>query len=222
MKLVAISDTHGKHIQLPKLPDGDILIHSGDCTRNAGQADLRAFLEWFESQPHKVKILIAGNHDWAFEKYEKDARQMVKRVAPSCIYLQDSGVTIEGIKFYGSPVSPRFFDWAFNRDRGAAIQKHWDLIPDDVDVLITHGPAYQTIDKIDLRNPYNVNRDPHAGCENLKETIEKRLKKLKIHIFGHLHYQGGQQLHKDGVRYYNAAVANESYQIVHSPHEIVI
>jgi hypothetical protein len=59
---------------------------------------------------------------------------------PTVIYLNDSGVEIDGLKFWGSPVQPYFHNWAFNRI-GDDICKHWELIPLDTDILITHGPV---------------------------------------------------------------------------------
>ena len=75
-------------------------------------------------------------------------------------YLCDSGLEFEGLKIWGSPYTPTFGKWNFMRNRGDEIKKHWDLIPSDVDILVTHGPPYgifdETIDGI------------HAGCEDLR------------------------------------------------------
>lgn len=210
IKLVLISDTHGRHGQLT-LPPGDILIHSGDCTYNAGRQSLREFLTWFQAQPHTHKIFCAGNHDWAFEKWPDLARQMAKEVAPNCIYLEDDVCEVMGFKVFGSPYSPRFFDWAFNCDRGADIRRHWDMIPENTDILVTHGPAYGRLDKVNRIMDYE--RDYHQGCHDLKEVIDTKLKTLKIHTFGHLHLQGCQTEVYNGVTYVNAACVDESYQI---------
>lgn len=209
MKFVLISDTHGLHDHV-QVPPCDILIHAGDCTTDAGRQSLREFLQWFERQPAKYKILIAGNHDWAFEKWPDLARLMVKEVAPSVTYLQDSPYEIEGIKFWGSPVSPRFFDWAFNRDRGADIKRHWDMIPDDVDVLITHGPPYGILDF----SGYDDGTDRHVGCKDLLETL-KRLKP-KLHVHGHIHHSYGA-LKIENTMHVNPTICNEAYYPVNVP-----
>ncbi len=220
MKIVAISDTHGQHKGLRELPPGDVLVVAGDVTNDAGRKELREFLQWLESQPHKNKILIAGNHDWAFEKWPDLAQQMVKEVAPSVTYLQDSGCEIDGVKFWGSPVQPTFLDWAFNRDRGEDIQRHWDMIPDDTNVLVTHGPAAGRLDRVGF--DISAKNQARAGCQNLADTIESRLKNLRCHIFGHLHLQGGQkETYKDCV-YVNAAVLNDAYNLCRKPQEIYL
>ena len=92
-------------------------------------------------------------------------------------YLCDESLTLDGVKFYGSPWQPRFFDWAFNKDRGAPLKAIWDKIPLDTDVLITHGPPHGildlTFDKI------------KAGCEELLLAVQRI--KPKVHVFGHIH-----------------------------------
>ena len=147
MKLVVISDTHGRHDDVT-VPGGGILIHCGDCIEgaNAACAYAAGFLSWLHRQPHENKLLIAGNHDWIFDVGADQARAIVAAHAPGVHYLHDSGCEIDGVRFWGSPVSPRFFDWAFNRDRGADIRRHWDMIPTGADVLITHGPPHGILD----------------------------------------------------------------------------
>ncbi len=132
---------------------------------------------------------------------------MVKEVSPSVTYLEDSGCTIEGIKLWGSPVTPTFFDWHFNRDRGAVISKHWDLIPDDIDILITHGPVKGVLDLT-----YDGRRD---GDEDLLRAIERV--RPHYHIAGHFHLEGGQTRAVNGTTHINASVCDERYHPVHEP-----
>jgi hypothetical protein len=100
------------------------------------------FCRWFNSlDQYKHKIFIAGNHDWGFQTHPEDVSDILKWY-PNITYLQDSSVEIEGIKIYGSPWQPEFFQWAFNLQRGPEIQEKWDMIPLDTDILITHGPVY--------------------------------------------------------------------------------
>lgn len=221
-KIICISDTHGSHSDL-KVPDGDILIHSGDCTNDAGQANLRHFLGWMEKLPHKHKVLIAGNHDWAFEKWPDLARAMVKEVSPSVTYLQDSACMIEGLNFWGSPVSPRFFDWAFNRDRGEAIRRHWDMIPDNTDVLVTHGPPWSVLDKSNNWNHATGKKwDDCLGCRDLYEAIHRVMPSL--HVFGHIHGSGGTHnfIHDHGWKtiMVNASMVDENYVLNRKPIEV--
>jgi len=210
MRLVIISDTHGLHADV-KVPDGDVLIHCGDCTNDIGQASLRDFLTWFESHSHKHKILIAGNHDGAFQKWTEHARLMVKQVSPSTTYLEDSGITIDGIRFWGSPFTPTFFDWYFNRDRGESIRFHWNKIPDDTDVLITHGPPIGILDKTFTKES--------AGCKDLYEAV-LRVRPI-VHCFGHIHYSYGQSIlvHDTGTYtdLINASICGENYKPDRNP-----
>ncbi|MFN8672405.1 MAG: metallophosphatase domain-containing protein [Candidatus Sericytochromatia bacterium] len=141
-KIVCISDTHVQHRSL-NLPEGDILIHAGDISRVGKLNEIIEFNSWLGTLNYKHKIIIAGNHDFIFE----NDYNLSKSLITNAIYLEDSGVEIEEIKFWGSPVSPRFYDWAFNRDRGEDINKHWAKIPKNIDVLITHGPPYGILDK---------------------------------------------------------------------------
>jgi predicted phosphodiesterase len=117
-RLVVMSDTHGQHFGL-QAPDGDILIHCGDFCSHGQYFDALKFVNWFGAQSHKRKIFIAGNHDLYFEQGNPcDVDQFIKLLPPSVCYLNDSGVQIEGINFWGSPVQPTFFNWAFNRELG--------------------------------------------------------------------------------------------------------
>ena len=158
MTIIYISDTHNRHNDV-ELPDGDILIHAGDVSSKGTEAEIDNFLEWFSGQPHKHKIFIAGNHDFYFER-ETDT-VIANKIPKNVIYLNDSGCEIEGLHIWGSPVQPEFNDWAFNRKRGDQIKKYWDLIPNNTDILITHGPPLKILDK--------SIRGKHLGCEELKK-----------------------------------------------------
>ena len=143
VRIICISDTHGQHAGL-RLPDGDILIHAGDfMTYGNAPREIIDFDAWLGRQPHAHKIVIAGNHDRLFESHPIPARALITNV----IYLEDSGVEVEGLKFWGSPVQPPFNNWAFNVQRGAPIRRHWDKIPTDTDVLVTHGPPFGMLDQ---------------------------------------------------------------------------
>lgn len=210
MKLVMISDTHGMHESVV-VPDGDVLIYAGDSTTDAGRKSLRDFLTWLESKPHEHKIMIAGNHDWAFEKWPDLARAMVKEVAPSVTYLQDSGYVIGEYLFWGSPITPNFFEWAFNRARGEEIRRHWDMIPDATNVLITHGPCSGILDK--------TNDNESAGCRDLYEAILRV--QPKLHCCGHIHRSyGTAMLHHDNgwkTQMVNASICGEDYKPTRQP-----
>ncbi|HND88343.1 MAG TPA: metallophosphatase domain-containing protein, partial [Saprospiraceae bacterium] len=144
MRLVFISDTHSQHGSL-QVPEGDVLLHCGDFSKRGELDEVGRFLEWFGAQPHLYKVLIAGNHDFLAEEQPDVFASLVPE---GVIYLNDSGCRIEGVHIWGSPIQPWFFDWAFNRRRGPDIRRHWDLIPEDTDILLTHGPPYGILDEV--------------------------------------------------------------------------
>ena len=203
MTLTLISDTHFRHKQL-ELPGGDMLLHAGDLCGHGTEGEALAFLRWFEKQRYKHKVFVAGNHDWFFEEYGKT---YIDKIIPANIhYLNDSGVEIEGLKIWGSPVQPAFLDWAFNRKKGAEINKHWRLIPKDTDVLITHGPPFGILD----RTTSNYN----AGCEMLLKKVNQI--QPKLHVFGHIH-EGYGMIEKRKTIFVNASSVNVNYQLVNAP-----
>jgi len=216
MRIVFISDTHGLHDQMRvPVPDGDILIHAGDATMMGRMNEIAAFGAWFRHLPHKHKIFVAGNHDWMFEKNPSLAADLLNQGilglnnTPKVTYLLDNEVTIEGLRIYGSPWQPRFYDWAFNVDRGDAIKRKWDLIPEGVDVLITHGPPKGVQDQI---SP--ILGGEHLGCEELMPVVSRI--KPKIHVFGHIHGGYGKTQYADTL-FINAAICDEAYKPIHEP-----
>lgn len=206
MRIVAISDTHNKH-QYLSLPDGDVLIHAGDATSMGSDKEIEFFASWFNAQKFKHKIFVPGNHDWGFE------RDFAKYAAlfTDAHVLHDASVEIDGIKFYGAAWQPEFCNWAFNVPRGAESAANWAKIPDDVNILITHGPPYGTLDLVHSGRLSIEN----VGCEALEERI-KHLKDLKLHIFGHIHDSHGHIV-KDNVAYVNASFLNDSYVPAYPP-----
>lgn len=206
MRIVCLSDTHNCHEKI-KVPDGDILIHAGDATTFGSKQETEDFLVWFSELPHKHKIFVAGNHDWFYELENLSARSLTAHF--NIKYLQDSSIEIENLKIYGSPWQPRFFDWAFNLNRGAEMAEKWKLIPDDVDVLITHGPPHGILDEVP-KNHFVEN----TGCEELRKKVE--ITRPKVHIFGHIHCGYGQT-EKFGVKFINAANCDEDYNPTQPP-----
>lgn len=204
MKLTFISDTHSLHDNLVIEP-GDILIHCGDFTNKGSLEDTANFACFMAKQNFKHKIVIAGNHDFCFEDdRKKDAEQYF--TLNNVIYLNDSGIEIDGLKIWGSPVQPEFLNWAFNRERGDDIRKHWKLIPGNTDILLTHGPAFGILDR--------VLEGENVGCVDLLEKIKQI--KPKIHAFGHIHESYGFS-EKEGTVFVNACSVNRNYQLVNPP-----
>lgn len=211
MKFAIISDTHCLHRKLI-LPDSDVLIHCGDFTSRGKMTETINFLNWFEDCAAKYKILISGNHEFWDEQYPD---KMLKECSTRGItYLNDSGSPVGGLKIWGSPITPFFNNFAFNRLRGAAIKVHWDLIPSETQILITHGPPWGIGDIVKER--YGVKR---VGCKDLANKITE-LKDLKLHCFGHIHSgQGKYTDNINGVTYINASQLDEEYKIAYAPME---
>lgn len=209
MKVVMIADTHGQHRKL-NVPDGDILIHAGDSmTSGNNYRELTDLNDWFGELPHKYKILIAGNHDFLFEKID-DCRKLIT----NAVYLQDEEIVIDGLKIYGSPWQPEFYNWAFNLPRGAELAEKWAKIPDDTDILVTHGPPYGYQDWVPRWGKSEGKYDGNVGCDDLLTRV-KEIKPL-LHVFGHIHCAAGYVETPETI-FVNAAVVDEGYRVKHNP-----
>lgn len=203
-KLTFISDTHNKHGAINIEPT-DFLIHTGDLTSKGTLPEVAAFLYWFNQQPAKHKVFIAGNHDWLFYESQFQAK-MLLRDYPDITYLEDSAAEIEGIKFYGSPYQPVFYNWAFNANE-ETLKKKWHEIPDETDILLTHGPAYGILDL--------TYHQENVGCKSLKYHIMNRVKP-KIFAFGHIHEGYGTHKFEDTL-YINCSSLNRRYHPENAP-----
>jgi predicted phosphodiesterase len=221
MKVTLISDTHSKHKQLDAdLPGGELLIHAGDFMNSGyGAYDAEDFFTWFDKiNNYDTKVLIAGNHDrWMQDR--SDEAQGILTGYKTIEYLQDDDLTLyydghngdrpqDNVRIYGSPWQPEFCDWAFNLPRnGEEMKAKWDAIPDNTDILITHGPpfGYQ-----DIPGGQSI----RVGCEMLRYRVDEL--KPKIHVFGHVH--GGYGYYFNGhTHFFNASVLNEQYNYTNKP-----
>lgn len=224
MKIVFISDTHRFHDKLD-IPKCDVLVCSGDIGGRTNLQELNEFLIWFEKQPADKKIFCAGNHDIVLDKdwVEKQREGSIQRIMDEqahndalnlikkfdVIYLENESYVYNGIKFYGSPISPSFYReyWAFNADRGDEINEYWKMIDEDTDVLFTHGPCYGILDKVKYDKK-------HVGCKELLARINEL--NIICHVSGHIHEAYGYE-EVYGVHYFNASVLNEKYQVANKP-----
>ncbi len=198
VRIVCISDTHTLQRQVT-VPDGDVLIHAGDICNHGTRGEVKQFISWLGELPHRHKVFIAGNHDWPFDKHGRHAHHWVKHGT----YLQDTAITIEGLKFYGSPWQPEFCNWAFNLPRGKRLEFVWSSIPDDTDVLITHTPPRGILDS-----------EERFGCEALAERLKDL--NLKLHVFGHVHASHGLEV-RGATTFVNASICDPDYEPVQPP-----
>lgn len=239
MKVVTISDTHSRHGWIYQLSEGesldnietvyhiqgtinasggvflpcdiDLLIHAGDMSMMGTETEIEQFLKWYSSLRAKYKVLIAGNHDFLFEKQRMIAKDLLAKY-PDIIYLETEEVVIEGIKIYGEPRQPWFHSWAFNVERGEAIKRYWDAIPEDVNILVTHGSPKGILDM--------TMSGENVGCEDLLYRLPY-LEQLKLVVFGHIHEHAGCEL-INGVYYVNASALNVRYQLQNRPQAFII
>lgn len=208
MIIDCIADLHG---HLPKLDGGDLLIVSGDLTASDKTIRYIQFSDWLLNQEYTRKIVIGGNHDNYIVSY---GLPLDPEVEDGVDYLQDSGIEFQGLKVWGSPWTSRFDGinsacCAFTKAHDLELNEHWDLIPDDIDILITHGPPYGMLDQ-----------NSHGECCGSK-TLRSALDRVKpmLHIFGHIHEKGGQQMMYNGSRTWcvNCSIMNHNYKPVFKP-----
>ncbi|MFO0547090.1 MAG: metallophosphatase domain-containing protein [Polyangiaceae bacterium] len=198
MRLVLLSDTHRQHDAI-RVPPGDVLVHAGDFCGHGTVKQAEAFADFVVRQPHRYKVVIAGNHDRCLEMDPELGPRLFPKER-GCHYLFDSGVVLDGVRFWGSPWQPWFLDWAFNLQRGAPLRAKWDLIPSKTDVLVTHGPPHQVRDRCE---------DGHlAGCEELALALQRV--QPRVHVFGHIH-EGYGVTRVESTLFCNASICTLAY-----------
>lgn len=197
-RVVMISDTHNQHDAFD-IPEGDILVHAGDCTMDGRVDEFVAFRDWFVGQPHTFKIMIGGNHDFCLQ----DQSFIDKYMHPDIIYLQDASATIMGIKFWGYPWCPNLKFWAFYGTEAHLASKA-ALIPEDVDVLICHSPPFGACDSVSIHG--------HVGNYPLLTNLQSRDAALPIVVCGHIHEGfGGSSIDNGRTYVYNVSVLDRNY-----------
>lgn len=211
MIIDSIADLHG---YFPKLKGGDLLIVAGDLTASDHYIQYRDFFEWLCSQEYKLKIVISGNHD---NKMENDLD--LDFPDENIVHLEDSGIEFEGLKIWGTPWTKTFVGMnpkckAFTCDTEKKLDKKWALIPDDVDILITHGPPHGILDKTHREHI-------HVGSETLREHVIGRIKPA-FHVFGHIHEWGGKLVDCVSTRFINCSLLNEYYKFVNKPVRVIL
>lgn len=210
MRIVSISDTHNLEANIT-VPDGDILIHAGDLTMDGTPSAFSSVFTWLSEMPHKRVLAIPGNHDLALQS-DPHTRLRLRDRFPRVELLIDSSTTIgNGIKVWGSPWQPWFYDWAFNFALGTLgaeqARRKWAEIPEDTAVLITHGPLHGVLD--------TAADGTHVGCAELRARLDD-LPCLRLHVFGHIHESYGALIRR-GALHLNAAVCDSHYLPSHRP-----
>lgn len=230
MRIVCISDTHSLHENMRHtLPKGDVLIHAGDVSNKGGEKDVTNFVHWFQNiDDFKYKIFISGNHDFCFERVDEphhrgdydwlnNLMDFDNLVESNVFYLQDEFLQInspefsKSIKIYGSPWQPEFYNWAFNLPRmGEELNRKWNTIPEDTDILITHGPPNGFGDLVNNWRQPNMN----VGCELLRNKIEEL--NPTLNVFGHIHE--GYGIYNNGkTTFVNASICTPDYRPTNKP-----
>ena len=235
MRITHISDTHNKHNQLNGLlPGGDLLIHSGDISSLGRQSEVERFVKWFNGiDNYANKLFIAGNHDMTFDReillrdklayfegktdYDTECAEgkpewldtlLQTGLNHNVFYLENNYVILDDVKIWGSPITPSFgYGWAFNKDRGYDINEIWNRIPNDTDIVITHGPIHSYCDRTD-RGGLNV------GCEQLYHRLNEV--RPQLHFSGHIHEAYGYRATDWGYAF-NGCNCDLSYLVNNKP-----
>jgi len=213
MRICAVSDMHG-NLNF-KVPEADLLLIAGDlCPAMHSAASCvhmqqdwlhSAFRFWLLDQPVTEVVAVAGNHDWIWET----SPQMIPELNTNFHYLEDDDISILGLKIYGTPVQLPFNDWAFNREE-KQIQKYWDNIPEGLDILLLHSPPYGILDE-----SHHSNYPPkRIGSESLLKKIKEV--RPNVVVFGHNHGEHGI-VEQDGIKYINASLLDERYNMSKEP-----
>lgn len=183
MRILQLSDTHNQHARLTELPEADVVVHCGDFTENGTEEEVLDFLNWFAGLPYPHKLFVTGNHDLCLWDAEG-----IEDLPDGMHFLQDRGCVIDGVRFFGL---------AYNHPES--------LIPDGVDVLLTHEPPAMLLDK---------SAGTHWGNAPLRRRVLEV--KPRYHLFGHAHEAWGVMKMEDVV-FSNGALADNSNRLRRRP-----
>lgn len=195
MKILLLSDTHCNHrsIEIPK-EKIDVVIHCGDAADShdikKNEDEMLDFLQWYDALPIKTKLFVPGNHDLAIYRGKIKPQNWT-----GINFLIDSsydltydvgGFATDTLKIFGSPWTPIFSkrEWAYTMSH-QKLSNFWKKLIPDCDILITHGPPKGILDGVHV-NPSFMEL---AGDKALLNRILEI--KPKLHVFGHIHDQGG-------------------------------
>ena len=188
MKILHLSDTHGLHHQIKDLPEADVIIHSGDISHNGDENEVLDFLNWYIELPYRHKIFVTGNHDLCLWDAEG-----IEDLPDNLYFLQDRGVEIDGVKFFG-----------------LGYDHSEQLIPDDTDIVVTHEPPVMILD---------CSAGTHWGNAPLRNRIF--VVKPRYHLFGHAHESYGT-IKQDGIVFSNASLLDDMNRMIRKPRLFVV
>lgn len=238
MDITTISDLHGYYPELPAL---DLLIVAGDFTARDEVGQITEFMSWVSMQNYDKKILVAGNHDNSLMKEWEWIKEY-----PGVEYLCDSGTQLEyeepirclfgseepklltyrkTLKIWGSPWTTRFPGMnpkcmAFTVDTDEELAEKWALIPDDIDILITHSPPYGLFDQVEHITK-GKKKLSSVGSRSLRNHVLNRIKP-RLHVFGHIHEFGGRMIDTSTTIFINGSYVDELYSPVNKPISLVL
>lgn len=217
VRFVCISDTHNMTDGL-EVPSGDVLLHCGDFSKRGMPEQVKHFSAFLASLDFSEKIVIAGNHELTFDTGHFDSLKeafgldadiesvATKALLSGCTYLEDSYTEVMGYKIWGSPWQPVYCDFAFNLPIGSELAEKWANIANDTDIVMTHGPPAQVLDR---------NRSGEsAGCPLLMARI-REIRPL-VHVFGHIH-EGYGVCEVGDTLFLNASTCTRTYQPINPP-----
>ena len=188
MKILHLSDTHGLHHKIKDLPETDVIIHSGDISHNGDESEVLDFLNWYIDLPYRHKIFVTGNHDLCLWDAEG-----IEDLPDNLYFLQDRGVEIDGVKFFG-----------------LGYDHSEQLIPNDTDIVVTHEPPVMILDS---------SAGTHWGNAPLRNRILDI--KPRYHLFGHAHNSYGT-IKQDGIVFSNASLLDDMNRMVRKPRLFVV
>lgn len=212
MKIWFISDTHCEHQSLI-VPVVDAVIHCGDESVHGNawmkERESRSFFEWYSALKIPTKIFVPGNHSTAIEQGLIRGSDF-----PDVKCLIHESMEWNGFKIFGSPYTPEFFDWAYMKPR-SVLDIVWQSIPNEIDILITHGPPKGILD---VTADIYTGEPVHVGSGSLMRHVKERIRP-RIHAFGHIHDEPGISnfgtITRGATQFINCACCHLSGALIH-------
>lgn len=227
IKTIFISDTHTKHRKI-NLESGDLCIFSGDCMSSGfSEMELLDFISWISSLTKKYKyvVVLAGNHDRYLETFPKEVIENLfyqnEGYEKGIRYIQDELIELDfedkgKLKIYGTPYQPYFCNWAWNISDSNELYNIYSNIPENLDLLITHCPCYNILDKSHIKSSRNLTGENPLGSKELQIRLSEMTNPPRYHCFGHIHGDGGKFQTIDKTTYINASVCDENYKPINN------